>query len=83
MTTIPFTTVSEGVLDTTSLSEEYLSITNQDSVMTNSSASTDNSTDFNNNDIDPPPDLPHPMHLPPEEPSQVPTPDLSLPTTRN
>ena len=43
----------------------------------------DNSIDYNTNVTDPPPVLPPPMYLPPEDPTQLPTPDNSLPPTRS
>ena len=81
MTDIPFTNFSEGLSYTASLSEGDTIKTNQDSAQIKSSTSTDNSADSNINVINPSPDLLHPIHILPEEPSQVPTREISISST--
>ena len=78
----PFTKISEGVSNTTEGSEGDTSTITNISSHTSSSPPADTNTNSNNN-VDDPPVLPPPVHLPPEKPSQNPSPDLNLPCTRS
>ena len=82
MTGIPSTIVSEEVSEKNIIFRGRAQH-NQGSGQKSSLTPTDSSIDSHNNISEPPPIVPPPLHLTPENPSQLPTPDISLPPTRN
>ena len=82
MTATPPHSLSHRESDATSLLEKEPSITNQGSPeqLLNLNKKY---IDCNDNVIDPPLDLPPPIHLPPEDPSQITIPEIILHPTRS